>query len=156
MPNSLGPAELLMHYGTEEQKEKWLPKLAAGEAIGCYGLTEEGAGSDAGSIATRATPDGDDVVLEIGTGSGYQAAILSELAKKVVTIERIGELSSRVKGILSKYKNVMPDIIVRLDELVGYTLDRLGDSATLIVMSDHGFASWRRAMSMNSWPPSSA
>lgn len=50
VPNSLGPAELLLHYGTEEQKKKFLPKLASGEAIPCFALTEPGAGSDAGSI----------------------------------------------------------------------------------------------------------
>lgn len=50
VPNSLGPAELLIHYGTDEQKKKMLPKLATGEEIPCFGLTEPGAGSDAGSI----------------------------------------------------------------------------------------------------------
>ncbi len=52
VPNSLGPAELLMHYGTEEQKNRWLPKLASGEEIPCFGLTEPQAGSDAGSITS--------------------------------------------------------------------------------------------------------
>ena len=50
VPNSLGPAELLMHYGTDEQKKTLLPKLANGEEIPCFGLTEPSAGSDAGSI----------------------------------------------------------------------------------------------------------
>lgn len=50
VPNSLGPAELLNHYGTEEQKKKYLPRLATGEEIPCFALTEPGAGSDAGSI----------------------------------------------------------------------------------------------------------
>lgn len=50
VPNSLGPAELLVHYGTEEQKKNLLPKLATGEEIPCFGLTEPTAGSDAGSI----------------------------------------------------------------------------------------------------------
>lgn len=50
VPNSLGPAELLVHYGTEEQKKKLLPKLATGEEVPCFALTEPGAGSDAGSI----------------------------------------------------------------------------------------------------------
>ena len=53
VPNSLGPAELLIHYGTEEQKKKWLPRLASGEEIPCFALTEPGAGSDAGSIQSR-------------------------------------------------------------------------------------------------------
>jgi len=50
VPNSLGPAELLIHYGTEAQKKYYLPRLACGEEIPCFALTEPGAGSDAGSI----------------------------------------------------------------------------------------------------------
>lgn len=50
VPNSLGPAELLIHYGTEEQKNHYLPRLARGEDLPCFALTEPGAGSDAGSI----------------------------------------------------------------------------------------------------------
>jgi len=52
VPNSLGPAELLVHYGTEEQKKYYLPRLASGEEIPCFGLTEPTAGSDAGSITS--------------------------------------------------------------------------------------------------------
>ena len=54
VPNSLGPAELLLKYGTEEQKSKYLPKLAIGEEIPCFGLTEDQAGSDASSIQSSA------------------------------------------------------------------------------------------------------
>lgn len=50
VPNSLGPGELLMKYGTEEQKKRWLPGLANGTEIPCFGLTGPEAGSDAGSI----------------------------------------------------------------------------------------------------------
>lgn len=50
VPNSLGPAELLAHYGTQSQKDRYLPKLATGEEVPCFALTEPGAGSDAGSI----------------------------------------------------------------------------------------------------------
>lgn len=49
VPNSLGPAELLLHYGTEEQKNHYLPRLATGEDIPCFALTEPEAGSDAAS-----------------------------------------------------------------------------------------------------------
>jgi alkylation response protein AidB-like acyl-CoA dehydrogenase len=51
------------HYGTEEQKRTWLPRLTAGEALGCFGLTEPGTGSDAAQLRTRAVRDGDDWVL---------------------------------------------------------------------------------------------
>ncbi len=50
VPNSLGPAELLLHYGTEEQKDHYLPGLAAGTEIPCFALTSPEAGSDAASL----------------------------------------------------------------------------------------------------------
>ena len=50
VPNSLGPGELLTHYGTQEQKDYWLPRLAHGEDIPCFALTGPEAGSDAGGI----------------------------------------------------------------------------------------------------------
>lgn len=50
VPNSLGPGELLIHYGTDDQKQYWLPRLAAGEEIPCFALTGPRAGSDAGAI----------------------------------------------------------------------------------------------------------
>ncbi len=50
VPNSLGPAELLLHYGTETQKDYYLPRLARGEEIPCFALTAPTAGSDAGAI----------------------------------------------------------------------------------------------------------
>ena len=50
-------------WGSEEQREQWLPRLAAGEAIGCFGLTEPDAGSDPGAMRTRARRDGTDWVL---------------------------------------------------------------------------------------------
>jgi acyl-CoA dehydrogenase len=61
VPNSLGPAELLNHYGTKAQKDKYLPGLAVGTHIPCFALTEPGAGSDAGAIsATGELFKGDD------------------------------------------------------------------------------------------------
>ncbi len=53
VPNSLGPAELLLHYGTQAQKDYYLPRLATGEEIPCFGLTEPNAGSDAGGMQSR-------------------------------------------------------------------------------------------------------
>lgn len=52
VPNSLGPGELLVHYGTDEQKKYYLPRLADGREVPCFGLTEPNAGSDAGSIVS--------------------------------------------------------------------------------------------------------
>ena len=53
----------IWRFGTEEHKQEWLPRMAAGEAIGCFGLTEPDHGSDPGSMRTRARRDGDDWVL---------------------------------------------------------------------------------------------
>ncbi len=50
-------------WGSEEQKQEWLPKLATGEAIGCFGLTEPDAGSDPGAMRTHARRDGEDWIL---------------------------------------------------------------------------------------------
>lgn len=50
VPNSLGPGELLLHYGTEQQKQHYLPRLASGKDIPCFALTGQEAGSDAGSM----------------------------------------------------------------------------------------------------------
>jgi acyl-CoA dehydrogenase len=50
VPNSLGPAELLLHYGTEEQRERWLPGLASGDEVPCFALTSPRVGSDATAI----------------------------------------------------------------------------------------------------------
>ncbi|MGW5704402.1 acyl-CoA dehydrogenase family protein [Amycolatopsis japonica] len=50
-------------WGTEDHKQEWLPRMAAGEALGCFGLTEPDAGSDPGSMRTRAVRDGSDWVL---------------------------------------------------------------------------------------------
>ncbi|MFE2058119.1 acyl-CoA dehydrogenase family protein [Streptomyces sp. NPDC059446] len=56
-------AKTIASWGSEEQKQQWLPKLTAGEAVGCFGLTEPGTGSDAGNLTTRAVRDGDDYVI---------------------------------------------------------------------------------------------
>ncbi|WP_300682812.1 acyl-CoA dehydrogenase family protein [Nocardioides sp.] len=54
----------IWRWGSEEQKQAWLPSMAAGETIGCFGLTEPDAGSDPGSMTTRARRDGTDWVLD--------------------------------------------------------------------------------------------
>ncbi|MFQ6100978.1 MAG: acyl-CoA dehydrogenase family protein [Anaerolineae bacterium] len=54
----------VLAHGTDAQKEEWLPPMAAGEMIGAFALTEPDAGSDAAALQTRATPDGDEVILD--------------------------------------------------------------------------------------------
>ena len=77
----------ILTFGNEEQKEKWLPKLATGEWIGAWGLTETGTGSDAGGMATTAVRDGDDWILN-GSKNFITHAISGDVA---VVIVRTGE-----------------------------------------------------------------
>jgi glutaryl-CoA dehydrogenase len=69
----------IWRYGSEEQKQEWLPRMAAGEAIGCFGLTEPDAGSDPGSMRTRARRDGDDWILN-GTKMWITNGSVSDVA----------------------------------------------------------------------------
>lgn len=71
----------ILKWGTEEQKQTYLPKLCSGEAIGCFGLTEPNAGSDAGNVATTAKREGDEWVLNgqkvwISNGTWADVAII--------------------------------------------------------------------------------
>jgi glutaryl-CoA dehydrogenase len=71
----------IYRWGSEEQKLQWLPRMAAGEAIGCFGLTEPDAGSDPGSMRTRARRDGTDWILHgqkmwITNGSAADVAVV--------------------------------------------------------------------------------
>ena len=70
VPNSLGPAELLMKYGTEEQRQHYLPRLANGEDIPCFALTGPEAGSDAGAMT-------DTGIVSMGEFEGRQCLGLS-------------------------------------------------------------------------------
>jgi alkylation response protein AidB-like acyl-CoA dehydrogenase len=89
--NSLCTGHIL-YCGSEEQKNKYLPKLSSGELIGAWGLTEPNTGSDAGNMQTTAMKDGDDWVLN-GTKCWITHGISAELA---VVIARTGE--PRVSG----------------------------------------------------------
>ena len=83
VPNSLGPAELLMHYGTPEQKQRLLPRLASGEDIPAFALTEPGAGSDAGSIQSYGT---------LFKGEDGKLYIRLEWNKRYITLAAIATL----------------------------------------------------------------
>jgi alkylation response protein AidB-like acyl-CoA dehydrogenase len=84
--NSLCTGHILQ-FGSEEQKKKWLPKLASGEWIGAWGLTEHNTGSDAGGMSTTAVKDGDYYVLN-GAKNFITHAISGDIA---VVIVRTGE-----------------------------------------------------------------
>ena len=55
--------KVILSHGTEEQKQEWLPGIASGTKLGCFGLTEPDTGSDAGNLSSRAVRDGDDYVI---------------------------------------------------------------------------------------------
>ena len=77
VPNSLGPAELIMHYGTTAQKEHYLPRLADGTDIPCFALTEPFAGSDATSIRSYG---------EVYTDKSGEAKIRLQFDKRYITL----------------------------------------------------------------------
>lgn len=77
-------AHYLAGYGTEEQKRRWLPKMASGECVGAIGMTEPGTGSDLQGIATKAVRDGDEYVINGGKTfitNGAQADLVVLAAK---------------------------------------------------------------------------
>jgi butyryl-CoA dehydrogenase len=123
--NSLVCAPLL-RFGNAAQKKKYLPSLARGQSLGCYCLTEPGAGSDAGSIETRAERDGDDYVLDgnkVFTTNGSRA--------DVAIVYAVTDPAKRKKGISA--------FLVETDSpgfIVGKLEDKLGlrssDTASLL------------------------
>ncbi len=84
----------IQEWGNEEQKRFYLPKLASGEWIGCYALTEPDAGSDAASMETTATEDGDNYVL-----NGEKIWITNGTSAKVAIVFATRDKSARHRGI---------------------------------------------------------
>lgn len=87
VPNSLGPGELLYHYGTKEQKDYYLPRLAKGQEIPCFALTGPTAGSDATSI-----PDKGIVCMGEYNGKPCLGIKLSEVNKRYITLAPVSTL----------------------------------------------------------------
>lgn len=87
-------SESILKFGTDEQKRKYLPALASGEALGAFALTEPGAGSDAGSLQTVATLKGDHYVLD-----GRKCFITNGNTAGVIVIFAITDKTKGVKGI---------------------------------------------------------
>ena len=106
VPNSLGPAELLMNYGTQEQKDYYLPRLATGEEIPCFGLTEPTAGSDAGSMTSEG---------EVFEGEDGELYIRLNFEKRYITLAAI----STIIGLAFKLED--PDNLLGKGENPGIT-----------------------------------
>jgi len=125
VPNSLGPAELLMHYGTESQREEYLPKLASGELIPCFALTGPYAGSDATSIP-------DTGVICKGVFEGEEiVGIKLNFNKRYITLAPISTLI----GLAFKLSDP--------DHLIGETTD-YGITCALLPSNLEGLESGRR------------
>jgi short/branched chain acyl-CoA dehydrogenase len=96
-----GVAEALYSFGTEEQKEKWLGPLVRGQAIGCFGLTEPDAGSDATAVKTKAVLDGDEWIIN-GSKTFITNAGLKNMSIMIAiaqTIRKENE-SPRINGFI--------------------------------------------------------
>ena len=104
--NSLGPAKLLLRYGTQAQKELYLPRLATGKEIPCFALTEPNAGSDAGSIVS------DGVVFE---GEDNKLYLRLNWEKRYITLATIATLM----GLAFRLRD--PDNLLGKGEDVGIT-----------------------------------
>lgn len=106
VPNSLGPAELLIHYGTPAQRDYYLPRLARGEEIPAFALTEPGAGSDAGAIQATGI---------VFRGEDGQLYLRLNWQKRYITLAAI----STVLGLAFKLRD--PQNLLGQGEDVGIT-----------------------------------
>ncbi len=110
VPNSLGPAELLLRYGTVEQKDYYLPRLARGEEVPCFALTGPDSGSDAASIPDRG-------VVCRGTYGGEEClGILLNWEKRYITLGPV----ATVIGLAFRLHD--PDLLLGITDDPGITL----------------------------------
>jgi acyl-CoA dehydrogenase len=110
VPNSLGPGELLMKFGTDAQRQKWLPSLADGRDIPCFGLTSPEAGSDAASMV-------DSGIICKGTFEGREVLGLRlNWHKRYITLGPVATL------IGLAFKAYDPDHLVGSEEELGITV----------------------------------
>ena len=130
VPNSLGPAELLLHYGTDEQKERYLPGLAAGDEVPCFALTSPRAGSDAASIP-------DTGIICKGRWEGKEiTGIRLNWDKRYITLAPV----ATVLGLAFKLYDP--------DHMIGEKED-LGITAALIPTNTEGVVIGRRHLPLN-------
>jgi acyl-CoA dehydrogenase len=131
VPNSLGPGELLLHYGTEEQKNHYLPRLARGEDVPCFALTAPRAGSDAASI-----PD-TGVVCHGVYGGREVLGLRLNFSKRYITLAPI----ATVVGLAFKLYDP--------DKLLGGDRTEYGITCALIPRDTPGLAIGRRHFPLN-------
>lgn len=113
-------APYIFHYGSEEQKKKWLPRMATGELIGAIAMTEPGAGSDLQGVKTTARKDGNHYVI-----SGQKTFITNGQTANLIIVVAKTDPSQGAKGTSL--------IVVETDEAEGFergrNLDKLGQDA---------------------------
>lgn len=122
IPNSLGAAELLGHYGTDEQKQYYLPKLANGEFIPCFGLTEPTAGSDAASIKAEG---------EVFKDSDGEIKFKLNFRKRYITLAPVSNLISLAVRLHD------PDNLLGKGEDAGITVVLLEKGLDGLHIGDH-------------------
>ena len=126
VPNSLGPGELLLHYGTDEQKKQYLPTLANGKEIPCFALTGPEAGSDAGAMQSYGT------VIKKKVGGKTVLGVSLDFSKRYITLAPIATLV----GLAFKLKD--PDHLLSDEEDRGITCALLpSDIKGLIIGNRH-------------------
>ena len=99
VPNSLGPGELLMRYGTSEQKEYYLPKLATGDIIPCFGLTGPASGSDAASMRDEGIVEEQGGVLGVRTTFKKRYITLAPVAGVVGLAFNLKDPNKLLQGV---------------------------------------------------------
>lgn len=122
IPNTLGAAELLLEYGTQAQKDKYLPGLASGEYVPCFGLTEPTAGSDAASIKAEG------IVFKDEDG---EAKIRLNFSKRYITLAPIANIVSLACSLHD------PDNILGKGEFPGITVVMLEKGMPGLELGDH-------------------
>jgi acyl-CoA dehydrogenase len=136
----------IVKFGNAEQKQRWLPKLATGEILGAYALTEPGSGSDAAALATRATRDGDDYVLhgtKIWVTSGSLASVVIVYARTNPDVAKAKGISAFLVDAKTKGFNVGKHELkcgIRGSPAVEIELDNVRvPASTLLGTLDRGF-----------------
>lgn len=139
VPNSLGPGELLMQYGTQKQKDHYLPRLADGREIPCFGLTSPEAGSDASSMT-------DEGVICEGEWHGEKVVGMRlNWHKRYITLGPVATLL----GLAFKLRD--PDGLLGGDEDLGITLALIPTDTPGVEIGDRHFPSFQAFQNGPNW-----
>ena len=119
----VGPALALLHFGTEEQKKRWIPPLIRGESVGCFAITEPDAGSDVAAIRTAAVREENHYILN-GTKIWISNAPVADTALIYATTDR----SQHHRGISAFYADLnQPGVSRRSLETLGAHASPIGE-----------------------------